>query len=666
MKPTSVIGIESPTDGQARHAWSMSPLMLVWGFLSVGHGFAVAGDEVRPNEPTQVRKLGGIAGPFWSFQPLATGAAPQVADDGWARTPIDRFVLAKLEEKGLSPNADAHWRDLVRRTHLDLLGLPPDPQVVSRFLADPSHEALDELVERLLSSPHHGQRWARHWLDVARFAESGGFEHDTDRPHAYHYRDFVIRALNADMPFDQFVRWQIAGDELAGDMWLALTATGFLVAGVFPSQITEVEFEQARYDQLDDMAATTGVAFLGLTVGCARCHDHKYDPISTQDYYRFLANFTTTVPSEVELTAGTAGGRVTAEENPPLALIASEGLTPVKNQSAERGYPYFYPEAHFLHRGDPKQKQGIAQPGFLQVLRRDKGTDDWQIRPPENSRLSFRRASLANWITDAEQGAGYLVARVIVNRLWQHHFGRGIVSTSNDFGRQGARPTHPELLDWLAQRLIDSGWSLKAMHRLILASRVYRQSSHYDPDDAGIDPENQLFWRFHYRRQEAETVRDSMLAVSGLLDQTMFGSGTLDEGMRRRSIYFTVKRSQLIPSMQLLDMPESLVSIGTRSSTTIAPQALMFLNSLQARSCAEGMAGRIVGQGAVAEDEIVRRGYQLTLSREPADHELSEHQQQLATDFEEYQLAKHDDALQVSVANFCQLLMSLNEFVYVE
>ena len=645
-------------------SWFLTHSLLSLGVCCIS---AFADEEVPSSSTIPTSNSGSSEVRFWSFQPLAPITPPPVINRSWTRTWVDQFVLAKLEDEGLSPNTDADWRTLARRTALDLTGLPPAPEAVARFLEAPSHEALDQFVVQLLSSPHYGERWARHWLDVARYAESGGFEHDTDRPNAHRYRDFVIRALNEDMSFDQFVRWQIAGDELTAENPMATIATGFLVAGVFPSQITEVEFEQARYDQLDDMVATTGVAFLGLTIGCARCHDHKYDPISTREYYRLVANFTTTVPTEIELAAKSVPINPVDQENLPLALIATEGLTPVKHQSEGRGYPYFYPKTHFLQRGDPKQKQGVADPGFISVLTSpDKEASDWQLEPPENSRVSLRRTSLVNWITDTKHGAGVLVARVIVNRLWKHHFGRGIVATPNDFGRQGARPTHPLLLDWLAQQLIDNNWSLKAIHRLMMTSRVYRQSSRYTNKGALIDPDNRLHWRFNYRRLEAETIRDSMLAVSRLLDQQMFGPGTLDEEMQRRSIYFTVKRSKLISCLQLLDMPESLVSIGTRSSTTIAPQALMFLNGRHTHSCAEEMARQIVARHGTSAEEVVRNGYWLALSREPSDEELHTHQQVLAADLAAYTKAKHSDAWHMSIANFCQLLMSLNEFIYLE
>ena len=435
-------------------------------------------------------------------------------------------------------------------------------------------KAWETLVDRLLASPHFGERWARHWLDPARFAESHGFEHDYPRPFAYHYRDFVIRAFNRDMPYDQFVRWQIAGDELAPNDPEALAATGFLGAGVFPTQITTSEAERIRYDALDDMLATTGYTMLALTVACARCHDHKYDPIPTRDYYRMLSAFTTTVRSEIEWDFGSAAEKKAAhdfetrlqplvaerkrfedkelpkrftawvaaqraahapipkvqprlhallqglwtggtfdkldakartellnwfkprddewkkrdtgvrqlEKHRPKSTrvkmqICTEGLKPMRKHTADASIPDFYPQTYHLKRGDVNQKDGVAESGYLQVLMRSPdGAARWATPKPAGAQTSFRRAALAKWLTDTRQGAGALAARVIVNRLWHHHFGRGIVATINDFGLQGETPTHPELLEWLANDLVEHGWSLKRLHRTIVLSQAYRLS----------------------------------------------------------------------------------------------------------------------------------------------------------------------------------------------
>jgi hypothetical protein len=595
----------------------------------------------------------------WAFRPLSAAAPPPVADrDGWCRTPVDRFVLAGLEEKGLRPNPEADRRTLIRRASFDLLGLPPAPEEVDAFLRDPDPQAYEKLVDRLLASPHYGERWARHWMDVARFAESHGYEQDYDRPYAYHYRDFLIRALNDDMPYDQFVRWQVAGDELAPDEPLALMATGFLGGGAFPTQLTEAEFESARYDELDDMTSTTGLAFLGLSVGCARCHDHKFDPIPTQDYYRLAATFTTTIRSEIDLT-------LTPGAKPAKVQVTGEGFPPTKHHADDRGFPHFYRETYFLQRGDVGQKRGVATPGFLQVLTRDgRPESSWQAAPPAGwTRTSFRRAALANWLTDAEHGAGHLAARVMVNRLWQHHFGRGLVATPNDFGAQGEPPGHPELLDWLAGDLVRHGWRLKRQHRLILTSAAYRQGSDFDEGRARLDRENVSLWRWTPRRLEAEPIRDALLQAAGQLDTRMYGPGSLDPNMRRRSVYFFIKRSQLIPMMMLFDWPEHLVSIGRRSTTTIAPQALLFLNSPQGRQYAEGFARRLEGSPA---EVAVDRGYRVALGRPPADREKTLALDFLARQGAAYRRDGKPDPEHRALVDFCQALLSTNEFVYVD
>ncbi len=595
---------------------------------------------------------------FWAFQPLRDVTPPPVQDAaGWCRTPIDRFILAKLEAKGIRPNPSADRRTLIRRVYFDLIGLPPTPAEITAFVRDPDPRAYESLIDRLLESPHYGERWARHWMDVARFAESHGYEQDYDRPYAYHYRDFLIQALNQDMPYDRFVRWQLAGDELAPDEPLALMATGFLGAGAFPTQLTEAEFESARYDELDDMTGTTGLAFLGLSVGCARCHDHKFDPIPSSDYYRLAATFTTTIRSEIDLP-------LRAGAKPTKVQVTSEGFPHTKHHADDRGFPHFYPQTYFLQRGDVHQKREVATPGFLHVLMRSgKEESYWHVNPPGGwKRTSFRRAALANWLTDPVDGAGHLAARVLVNRLWQHHFGRGIVATPNDFGAQGERPTHPELLDWLAADLIRHGWRLKRLHRLIMTSAVYVQGSRFDEQRAAVDRENVYHWRRTPRRLEAEPIRDSMLAVAGMLDTRMYGPGTLDPNMRRRSVYFFIKRSGLIPMMMLFDWPEHLVSIGQRSTTTIAPQALLFLNSPQARQYAEGFARRLEGSPAAA----VERGYWLAVGRGPEERERQLALAFLAQQADAYRREGRADAGYLARVDLCQALMSMNEFIYVD
>jgi cytochrome c553 len=595
---------------------------------------------------------------FWSFRPLQSVEPPAVKNGAWVRTPVDRFILSALEAKGLRPNRIADKQTLIRRVTFDLIGLPPTPAEIDAFVADADPNAYEKVIDRLLASPHYGERWARHWMDVARFGESHGYEQDYDRPHAYTYRDFLIKAFNADLPYDAFVKWQIAGDEFAPNDPLALTATGFLGGGAFPTQITEVEFESARYDELDDMTATTGVAFLGLSVGCARCHDHKYDPFPSSDYYRIAAAFTSTIRSEIDVT-------LEPGSKPVKAQVTADGFPRTKHHSDERGYPHFYPQTFILDRGDVHRKKAPADAGYLRVLMRNgKEVGNWRVEPPTGwTRTPFRRTALANWLTDIENGAGHLSARVIVNRLWQHHFGRGIVGTPNDFGAQGDRPTHPELLDRLALDLIRGGWKLKPMHKLMVTSAVYMQSADFDEERARIDRENMLHWRRTPRRLEAEPIRDAMLAISGTLDTVMHGRGTLDPNMRRRSVYFFIKRSQLIPTMMLFDWPEHLVSIGRRANTTIAPQALMFLNGEQTRKYAEGLAKRLEGKPAA---EATALGYRLALGRAPTERESVITAAFLSAQAAAYKAAGKDAPERRAMTDFCRTLFSMNEFVYVD
>lgn len=726
-------------DGGKKLAGEATGHIAHWIDLGAPYDNALVASKIKAPSWTQ-KVLPAQAKAFWSFQGLKRVVPPQVKHASWCRTPVDHFILERLESAGLKPNEPASRQQLIRRVYFDLVGLPPPPEDVQAFLRDSSPNAYDKLIDRLLSSPHYGERWARHWLDLARFAESHGFEHDYDRPSAFHYRDFVIEALNQDLPFDKFVQWQIAGDELEPENNLALKATGFLAAGVHSTQITKNEVEKHRYDEMDDKLATLGTAMLGLTIGCARCHDHKFDPIPQRDYYRMLATFTTTVRSEVALNVDRQGykkakaafdvlhapfiakreqyekeqlpgqfakweksiGRFfyqpkaerTADEaaafllwyktidpgwralyeaerdhlatapKPTLvkALIASEGLAAVRLHTQGED---FFPETFFLRRGEIDQKEGVAEPSFLQVLMPSSdGYKRWQQSPPAGSKLSFRRTALAKWLTDTEDGAGRLLARVIVNRLWQHHLGRGLVATPSDFGARGEPPTHSELLDFLASELIKNGWSLKAIHKLILSSAVYRQSSAFDEARAKLDRDNKLVWHYPARRLEAEVIRDSLLEVAGVLDKKMFGPGTLDESSRRRSIYFTVKRSKMMPMMTIFDAPDALGSLAQRPTTTIAPQALHLMNSPQVRAYAKSFAKRIVGDAKMPLEDTIRSAYLIALARQPHHEELKD-----SVTFVEQQMGTYPaaaDRRELALADFCQVLLCLNEAVYVE
>lgn len=690
---------------------------------------------------------------YWAYRPLGNVTTPNVPDANWGKNPIDRFVQAQWVAKGITPATDADKRTLIRRVYFDLIGLPPTPAEINAFLNDPSANAYEKVVDHLLSLPQFGERWARHWMDPARYAESHGFEHDYFRPNAYHYRDFLIKAINANMPYKQFVQWQIAGDELAPNDPLALMATGFLGAGVYPTQITNSEAERIRYDAMDDMLATTGHAMLALTIGCARCHDHKYDPIPTKDYYRLLSAFTTTVRTEVDVDLGTPAekeaikafeakvqplstalkayedtelpkklaawiaeqkekkatlpkiadakaakaiqqlwdgkqtfdklakpdrdvvvkwfGPQDAEWKKQNAAIAelnkqrpkstvvkvqacSEGLKPMRHHTATGDIPDFYPQTHILNRGDVAQKTGIADLGFLQVLTRAAdGEKHWLNPKPAEARTSFRRANLANWIVDVENGAGSLAARVMVNRLWHHHFGRGIVSTVNDFGFQGDTATHPELLEWLAKDFVTSGWDMKRMHKQMVMSRVYQLGNTPSASGKEKDPDNRLWHYRPKRRMEAETIRDNLLSVSGTLDNTMYGAGTLDQGMKRRSIYFTVQRSQLIPMLQVFDWPDTLTSASGRPTTVVAPQALLFLNNPHVRAMSKAFGTKLATQKT--PEEQVKLAYEIAFGRLPTTEEITDGTSYLKT-------APKASAL----SDYALVLMSLNEFIYVD
>ncbi len=944
--------------------------------------------EESDRGPWTKRTVAAEARQFWSFQPLAAVEPPRVADpESWCRNAIDRFILEKQLTAGLVPSPEAPVQTLRRRLSLDLTGLPATPEEIAGLVADASDEAYERHVEDLLGRPAFGERWAQHWLDVARFAESFGYEQDYDRPHAHHYRDFVVRAFNEDLPFDTFLEWQLAGDELAPDNLEAQKATGFLAAGAFPTQLTEKEFESARYGELDDMVATVGTAMLGLTIGCARCHDHKFDPFPQADYYRLAATFTTTIRSNVDLhvdpgkhraeiaawqgrleaaraareafardelprrfdawaeawrsahssavkaaagdaaasdwrlgrivsaesrsggpfaeladgsllaggeagdrdvytivldtpldtvaslrldaladpslprggpgraghgnfalsnltvaagpipaegkaaakptpvalinpradfaqtkpdlavayaidedeitawaidpevgrshvaafdlekpvthkggvrltvtlafmnnrrhaigrprvsVAGSAGlavepvtaahdpvdahresrrrvsellakpaGERNAAEQQELALlhrifdpdaerleievrrlesekprpdllrvlVASENVPHIPHHADGRGYPHFYPETHFLRRGDVNQKEGVAEAGYLQVLTRTAdGLDPWRQPPPEEATTSHRRAALARWITDVERGGGSLAARVIVNRLWQHHFGEGLVATPSDFGKQGDPPSHSELLDYLARELIRGGWRLKPIHRLIVTSATYRQTSDIDAAKAGVDPANRLLWRYNRRRLDGESIRDTLLALAGGLDPQLGGRAGRDETSPRRSLYLERKRSKLPLFLRTFDAPDYVSGLAKRSITTTAPQALAMMNGPSVRSWAERFAQRMIegadrvpqlppprGQPAAhaetAEAAVLRAAYATALGRSPTPTELHDATLFLRTQHAAYAAAGTGNPALAATADVCQVLLGLNETLHIE
>ncbi|MCE9568076.1 MAG: PSD1 and planctomycete cytochrome C domain-containing protein [Planctomycetes bacterium] len=682
---------------------------------------------------------------FWSFQSLAKVTPPQIQNP-LIRNDVDRFILAKLAEKNLRQNASADREKLVRRAYFDITGLPPTVAEIDAFVNDTSPEAWNKLLDKLLASERYGERWARHWLDVVRFAESGGYEFDGERKGAFHYRDFVIRAFNQDMPYDQFIRWQLAGDKLVPGDFQATAATGFLVAGPYPGQTTQKTLEPIRYDQLDDMLSTTGTAFLGMTVGCARCHDHKYDPLPQEDYYRLLACLATTGSTTANLdpnpeihkqekakwdaertrletewqawvrtkfassfelwwavnrdtigvghpfnplnavgmrlvaTMNKSGDKLTDANRAEVATLArwfepetKKAYAPVLAHIAAEPKPKLTAifatgqqggEVFFLIRGETGRKNGKPAPGFFRVLMSNAEQDArWVKKPVDKQPPTEPRVALANWMTDADTGAGQLLARVIVNRLWQHHLGRGLVATPNDFGVQGDRPTHPELLDYLATELIRNGWKLKPIHKLVMASAVYQQAGEDIAANRAADPDNKLWWRRPPRRMESEAVRDSLLAVGENLDLKMYGQGTLDEASLRRSVYLTVKRSKPVPILQLFDSPEAIQSIGERQVTTVPTQALTLMNSPFVRRQSELLAKR-VRPAATELPVAVEAAYRTAFGRKPTAAEMSRATAFVAQLAETY--GKGEPATARAFADFCHALLCSNEFVYVD
>ena len=906
----------------------------------------------------------------WSYRRLAPVSPPETATAGWPRNDIDRFILAAQETAGLAPAPEAAKATLCRRVCLDLTGLPPTPEELQLFLDDTTADAYERLVDRLLASPRFGERWARHWLDAVRYGESSGYEFDADRPGAHHYRDWVIKALNADLPYDRFLRLQVAGDLLAPGDYDATAATGFLVAGPYPGQVTAKTVEPIRYDQLDDMVAALGSGVLGMTIGCARCHDHKYDPIGHRDYYamiaclgkavqkehgidlepdvtrstreawrterapvaaeveRFLAaelpgrlarwlaaeaparqaaawltldptphppsrqhsqraakatlapdaddtivatgtlttddtytlEFLThqrgiralrlealaapaapgggpgtgpdggfrlstlvvtatpvvsgpdrkpakprlravaatseragseldkavdashltgwsvadaatpsadaaaTAPSPRDhaavfafdkpvgfeggtrltvelrfqdgqhglarlrlaitteesegglaavaapqaareiaalLEAGRVAGRGPADpavateaarwlgrfdaeverEVDRLAAVDAREPKPnlVKVYAATNG-PWVITnnaqavktgseDVFVLARGEVGRKKGKAAPGFVLATIATDESERALLAGPAATPLPDARLGLAAFLTDVDHGAGPLAARVIVNRLWHHHFGRGIVATPNDLGTQGEPATHPELLEWLANRLVDDRWSLKSIHRLIVTSATYRQSGEVTAAGRSRDPDNRLLWHRAPRRLEGEAIRDGLLAAAGTLDLSMYGRTGLDVKLPRRSIYLTVKRSEPIAFLRVFDQPEPLQPVGARGIATVPTQALTMLNSPFVRAAAEGLARRArtaVGRGPAdaAGEAAIDHCFVVAVSRRPDDEERGRFAALLAD--REQALAADAAGRQAALADVCQLIFCLNEFVYVD
>jgi hypothetical protein len=719
---------------------------------------------------------------YWAFK-LPVQATPP--DQPGLTNPIDRFLEQARRQRGLKPAPPASRLTLLRRAYLDLVGLPPTPAESAAFLADTTPGAWERQIDALLASPQYGERWGRHWLDVARYADSSGFEHDYDRPNAWRYRDYVIRAFNQDKPFDQFVKEQLAGDELDATSDETMIATGFLRAGPRVA-FREKDNPERRYEYLDDLIDTTSRGMLGLTVRCARCHNHKFDPIPQKDYYSLIATFFgyvetnyPLVPSaeaeayarrlqEIEARKAALKAAIAAIEAPyvdtlrqeayqqfpenvqraiakperertpgeqllaqqvieqvnpsraalaraltpaetakrntlndqiaaldktkpppiPEAEIATDGdyrFAPDGDGDEVIGCPkcripevasgsflhqgqgrYQTPPSYFLLRGDPNAKGSLMKPGFLTVA--TIGNPPTEI-PPADGRTSGRRRALAEWIASPQNP---LTARVIVNRIWHHHFGRGIVGTLDNFGKMGDPPTHPELLDYLAVEFMRRGWSIKAMHRLIMTSAAYQMASaHEDASDREKDPQNQYLWRFRTQRLDAEIVRDSILAAGGslnleiggppvfpplpkeLLTSVSFGVWkTQDDGPAtwRRSVYVYRRRGLVFPLFQVFDLPEQNVTAGARNVSTVPTQALTLLNDAFVLRQAQRFADRVQREAGGDLEKQIDLAYRIALTRPPTRAETAVAMAALA-----------DRPL----VDLTDVLLNLNEFVYI-
>ncbi len=613
----------------------------------------------------------------WAFESVKKAEPPHVESD-WSANPIDRFVRAAQRERGLSPVGPADKHILIRRVTFDLVGLPPTPEEVDAFLADQRTDAYERLVERLLVSPHYGERWGRHWLDVVRYADTGGFETDLRYPNAWKYRDYVIRSFNADKPFDRFIQEQLAGDELWPNDADAVLATALYCVGpVMPE--SALTLQQLEYEWLTDAADTTGAAFLGLSFGCARCHNHKYDPITQKDYFSLQAVFAASdrpFPDKVRQARIKALNGLLSDAPIPKDKLHDPRCT-VRTED-KTGFHLFHREqpleVHRLHRGELNKPRELMSPAPPEFLQSDTSKLDFDAVPADK-----RRAVLARWLTSPENP---LTARVLVNRVWGWHFGQGIVRTPNDFGTQGEAPTHPQLLDWLARDFVEHGWSLKRLHRLILSSRTYRLRSIAEGPGLQIDSENRLLWHFPRRRLEGEAIRDNLLACAGTLNRKQYGppvvpplsaqelAGLFDARGKwpvtkdaaehtRRSVYVLVRRTFLHPLFASFDPPEVMTSCPRRMQTVVPAQALTLLNSPLAREQSASFARRLLKECGDEPDKLVSRAWMLAFSRLCT---ATEKERSLA--FLHRRIASTER--EIALAEYCLALFNTNEFIYVD
>ncbi len=680
---------------------------------------------------------------WWSFQTVKRPDVPETDNKQWGINEIDAFILSRLEKAELQPAPDASKLQLVRRAYYDLTGLPPTPEQAAAFAADQSHDAWEKLIDQLLASPHYGEKWGRHWLDLVGYAESNSFERDGTKPFVWRYRDYVIQSFNNDKPYNQFLTEQLAGDELENVTLDSMTATGFYRLGAWDDEPADPML--AKYDDLAQVITVVGQSMMGLTVDCARCHDHKIDPIPQSDYYSMVSFFENirrygvrshdTVlrnsvtqmdervvddetraahqkkvdgvvenleaisepvkkdfqPVEHEEFKRIANRRRVLKKYVGKSLTQEKFDTYVKlekelrhlNENPPQGIRRILsvkengskaPPSFLQIRGNPHAKGSEVSPTFLSVLSPPKP----EITAPANGKSTGRRLAFAKWLTDSQHP---LTARVMANRLWQYHFGRGIVRTSSDFGFQGSAPTHPQLLDWLASELVDGDWKLKALHKKIMMSRAWQMSTQFRKDAFAVDPENDNFWRFNPRRLTAEEIRDSILFASGQLNldkvcgpsiyppmpeevlkgQSMPGANwhtSNDVQSRRRSLYIHVKRSMGVPILESNDAATTDSPCPVRFVTTQPTQAIGLLNSEFTNRQAELFAKMIMEKYDTLDAQVaavLRRVFQ----REPSETETQRGVELIVgLNMSE----KPDEALRV----FCLMAINLNEFVYLQ
>ena len=705
------------------------------------------GERLTPSQVEILRQWiqqGATWDEHWAFKPMQVVPVPEVNDQEWAKHPIDAFIYSSLDSAGLRPNPTAKRQDLLRRAFYDLTGLPPSAQQIKEFSEDSSSVSFAKHVEDLLASPHYGERWGRHWLDLVRYAETNSYERDGPKPNAWKYRDYVIRSFNEDKPYDRFVAEQLAGDELDQVTKETLTATGYYRLGIWDDEPADPKL--AIYDELDDILTTTSQVMLGLTINCARCHDHKIDPIPQKDYYSLLSMFADVTSwgsrgdqrsnNQIDVSSDELNERYRSNdeakrkidseiremEQAGIATMsapdqrATEGprkqredvlKAKLKDHLSEEQWTAYQglkaeqkrieqearslppremvmglartqePKQMFvLQRGSPHVPGEPVDPDFPEIFNSE-SLELTSLKPSEKS--SGRRRALAEWITSKNN---LLAARVAVNRIWQFHFGRGIVRSANNFGQLGTPPTHPELLDWLALRFIETGWSFKEMHRFIMSSRTYQMSSSIQEAAAAVDPNNDLFWKFDSRRLSAEEIRDSILLTNGSLNSNPYGPSFYPQLSRevlagqsrpgsgwgqsneadqnRRSVYIHVKRSLLTPLLTAFDFPDPDLTCEDRFITLQPAQSLALLNSEFVHQQAARLAKSIEPQ-AIGDEEVVRKAILAVLSRKASEEEIENGTALIARLQSDFSVNR-DRAVEL----YCLSVLNWNEFLFLD